>query len=348
MKLSRLAPAAALASVALCAAVVRAEIPRTGLQQDTLQTVLDRIHMHAGNDAWKQGGFQDDVIEKWLDKVVGSVAKAADFPELTLPVRLKDVKPKDAVQQPRAGRSLNSVLIIGRDIDLKDAILSKCVILADGNVSAPSAESCLIVARGAVTLSMSSSNSVIVSGIYVKLGQFDGRPNSAANGSLVISRGWVDAANTYGTMIAAPEGISMGRPHNATFINAPAPVAPAGFGFVGNAGEATSRSIKVPDLPLEALPVHPITSRIEITGVVHANVISMQVFSREQRAFGPSGIIFLYEGHTHVAEIGQPISDEAGNEVESLHGWRLGTVNGKFALLVGPDHNAVVRLEKKQ
>src|SRR6476620_9211107 len=77
----------------LVGATTRAEIPRPGWQQGgTLQAILDRIHDHASHEAWKQGRFQDEAIEKWLDKVVGSVAKAAEFPELTLPVRLSEVQ----------------------------------------------------------------------------------------------------------------------------------------------------------------------------------------------------------------------------------------------------------------
>src|SRR5215213_9135526 len=120
-----------VAAFAFCAVTSRAEIPRAGLPQNTLQSVLDRIHDHATNDAWKQPGFQDEAVEKWLDKIVGSVAKAAEFPELTLPVRFSEMK----AAAPAVGRQILSALVIGRDLDFKDASLKKSIILADGSVT---------------------------------------------------------------------------------------------------------------------------------------------------------------------------------------------------------------------
>src|SRR5262245_49696018 len=121
MKLPSLVWTAVFAFLLLHAVASQAEIPRAGAAQDSLQNTLDRIHTHAGNDVWKKGGFQDDSIEKWLDKLVGSVAKAAEFPELTLPVRLKDVQPKSALQGANPGRTLEGALVIGRDLELKDS-----------------------------------------------------------------------------------------------------------------------------------------------------------------------------------------------------------------------------------
>ena len=66
---------------------------------------------HASNDNWKQPGFRDETIEKWLDNTVAMVAKAAEFPELKLPVRLADVKPAAAPGR----RVLESALFIGTE-----------------------------------------------------------------------------------------------------------------------------------------------------------------------------------------------------------------------------------------
>src|SRR5262249_33726477 len=122
----------ALALTAIYASAVRAEIPRSGpAQQDTLQAVLDRIREHAANDTWKQGGFKDDEIEKWFDKVVGSVAKAAEFSDLKLPVRLANVRPANP-EQPMGmlrTRSQTGVLIVGKNLDLKNAMLRDSIVL---------------------------------------------------------------------------------------------------------------------------------------------------------------------------------------------------------------------------
>jgi hypothetical protein len=341
----------AVAVLATQAAVLRAEIPRAGASQDTLQNVLDRIHTHAGNELWKKGDFQDEAIEKWLDKLTDNVAKAAEFPELTLPVRLKDVRPKEV---PPAGAAparsqIESGLFVGRDIDLKDASLKRSIILADGSVNVSRIDACVIVARGVITVQMSSANSVIVGGVYIKLGRYDGVPNSTANGSLIVSRGWADTDNTYGTLIAAPEGISSGRLHSAIFLNARVPaggLAAVGIAGANNARQSGSRSVKVADLPLEPLPVHPLAARLELGGIVHASRPAQLLPGRDQQVFGPTGLVFGFEERTHVAEVGQPIVDEAGEAVTHLRGWRLANVNSRFAVLVGPEDNAVIRFEK--
>ena len=64
--------AALVTGIALATlAPVRGEVPRNPLLEgDTLQEVLDRIHEHAKDEAWRQGGWKDTTIEKWLDQLV--------------------------------------------------------------------------------------------------------------------------------------------------------------------------------------------------------------------------------------------------------------------------------------
>ena len=57
--------------------------------------------------------------------------------------------------------------------------------------------------------------------------------------------------------------------------------------------------------------------------------------------------MFRFQDRVHVAELNQPIVDEDANAVEGLRGWKLACMNEKMALLVGPQANAVLRLEKK-
>src|SRR5947209_2576645 len=102
--LFRVLLAAGLLAAAVTVPGARGEIPRTSAPPDTLQMVLDRIHIHASNDKWKEGGFKDELIEKWLDRIIGAVAKAADVPDLKLPVRLATVRPADQ-QVPAFGRA---------------------------------------------------------------------------------------------------------------------------------------------------------------------------------------------------------------------------------------------------
>jgi hypothetical protein len=343
MKTSSLAWWVIAFSYLLFAWPAAAEIPRPALPADNLQSILDRIHDHAASGDWKNPGFQDEAIEQWLDKQVQKVAKATDFQDLKLPVRLKDVS---AVPGPQR-RQLKSALVIGTDIDLHDVSVSGSFVMAEGDVKLSTVKDSVIVAKGAILISRLSSSSVMISGICVKTSSFDGQPADTANGSLIVSRGWVEIGGTaYGTLIAAPEGIRVvGRTQGAVFLNTPVPMPPGGLAL-RPAGIAAfhkdSRSVNV-DLPLGSLPLNRLGQLIEIKGILHGQRAVPGIGGRVQEEFGPSGIVFQYEDRLHVAELDKPIVDEDGKAIESLRGWKLTAVMSKFALLRGSYDYAVIR-----
>jgi hypothetical protein len=235
---------------------------------DTLQAVLDRIHQHAANDAWQQAGWNGEQIERWLEKLIGTVAKAADIPELKLPVRFGDVKPADAT----AGRTFDKALLVGKNIHLRSAQLRNSIVLADGNVEADSLEGCVVVARGAISAAR-SSRCVLLAGAYVKVGT-DGQPSKADNRSLIITRGWANIQSLHGSIIAAPEGVTIGGiPDGGIFINATLVMSSS----ILSAEINRSRSVKVRDLPLEDLPVHPLARRLAMIGVIYPERSSLRV-----------------------------------------------------------------------
>jgi len=129
------------------------------------------------------------------------------------------------------------------------------------------------------------------------------------------------------------------------FINAPVPM-PAGNGFAA-VRDNGSRSVKVLELPLEPIPATSATSRFTILSVLHGQRAAPAALpGRMDQVFAPRGIVFRFDDRTHVAEIGEPIVDDEGRAVESLREWRLSCVNSRFALLVGPESNAVIRFAK--
>ncbi len=337
---------------------LRAEIPRNdAVSAGALQSMLERIHTHATADAWKQPGFKDDVLEAWLDKLVGKIAKAADFSDLTLPVHFKDVQPGNipAAAAPQAAGGgfvpppqLQSALVIGNDVNLSNTSVRNSIILATGNVDASQLDNCVVVAAGAIRVQMMSATSVLIAGVYVKSGQFDGKPGNNSNGSLIITRGWADIGSGYGTMVYAPEGITFERSTGAIFINIPVPQPPPGRIPIPRPADNSAKSITVTDLGIEPLPVHPLASRIAVLGVLHGEVAEGSRFGRVERSFGPKGLLFRFEDRKHVAETGQPIVDEEGQAVDHLRNWKLASLNSRFALFTGTDGTAaVLRVEKK-
>jgi hypothetical protein len=235
-----------------------AEDPKTAPPANQLQGVLERIHQHVASGDGKKEGLQDDQIEAWLDKLVASIAKAANRPDLKVPVRLADVKP---VELPERGINAEA-LFVGRDFEWRDlSTFRKSIVLADGNVKVDRLEDCVIIARGAVDVRSTAQNCVIVAGAFAKVSRDGGDFGREAPGSLIVSRGWAEVQSANGSIVAAPEGATIGSSQNALFINA---------SFAGR-DRGGSKTIKVPDLPLEAMPAHPLSNLIKVQGVVHVD-----------------------------------------------------------------------------
>jgi hypothetical protein len=307
------------------------EIPREPpVQGDTLQGVLDRIHDHAQNDQWRQGGWQDAKIEAWLDRLVAAVARGADLPELNLPVRQADLQPADParlIMQPGS-------LVIGKDFK---RILGarNSLILADGHIELGIPRDCVIVARGAVSVS-GARNCVIVSGTYVT-SSHDGEPGNGG-GSILVSRGWMDVQSAHGSVLVAGEGLTTQRSEGALFVNRPIPDA-----FDRFPRHNGSRSIKVLDLPLEPLPVHPLAAKIKLLGMIQGTVdpLEPRLSSRMQPV---AGAVFRFADRRYVADLNEPIVDEAGEAVETLKDWELTYATDRLAVFGKGDAQAIVRL----
>src|SRR5262245_56978983 len=46
----------------------------------TLQTILSRVHEHAGTKEWRStAGWKDEQLESWLEKLTGKIAAATNF-----------------------------------------------------------------------------------------------------------------------------------------------------------------------------------------------------------------------------------------------------------------------------
>jgi len=300
-----------------------------------LQAVLDRIHNHAAGDKWRQDGFADSLIEDWLEQLVGSIATAADLPDLKLPVRLADVQAAD----PAPGGAFSKTLIVGKDIDLKSAQLRESIVLADGKVNLNRAEGCVIVARGAVNIDV-SEYCAIVSGVFVDIARLDGQPGNTSNGSVIVSRGWASVQSAYGSLIAAPEGISISGSHGVQFVNAV---------LVGR-DRGGSRTLRVPDLPLEPLPAHPLAQALKFQGIVRADggkysVRTPVIAADGSETSGHLGIVFRHGDCRYVAEIAKPILDEAGQPVEALRDWQLSLISETVAIFSNATTDVPVPLE---
>ena len=338
---------------AICAA---ADEPRDAPPQKTLQGVLDRIKVHASSDAWKQLGFKDEAIEAWLDKLVGSIAQAAERPDLKLPVRLKEVQPSEPVANQRRGRGpvapsrLNKALFVGGNLDWKTIGVQDSIILCSGNVDVEVASNSVIVARGVITVHGFSRGSVLAAGTMICAGRTDGdlvlTVRGEQGGSIMVSRGWVDLAESaHGTIVAAENGIHSKDFAEVLFVNAPANLPARQFPVP----DTTTRSIRVRDLPLEAWPIHPLRAKLKVTGVVHGLVPLPGAAPRApaKSIIAPTAVVLEFSGRAYVAEIGQPIVDEAGLPVAALAQWKLHSMTDRVAIVVSPDAEFPLPIEAR-
>ena len=321
-------------------------------QKDMLQAVLDRIRQHAAGEAWKQPGFKDDAIEAWLDKLLGSIAKATDIADLKLPVRFKDL----GNAPPNRRSQLQGALVIGKDIDLRNFSIVDSIILADGTAVLGSIQNSVVVARQLIVINSYSTNCVFATGIGFRGGEYDG--DGQAAGSVVVSRGWADlGGQARGTIVAAHEGVAAGEISNVTFVNAPVPPPGAlrgrggfGVGALAAPRDNGSKSVRVPDLPLETMPIHPQAAKFKVLGILHTMVKpppGALIARRELPGVKPTGIVLQHEGRRYIVDLNQPLLDEAGAPVAGFSDYRLVEINGQFALFSKPDVDLVLPIGSK-
>ncbi len=332
---------AALALLVVEPAATRGEIPREALPyDDTLQMVLDRIHEHAKDEAWRAPGWKDDKIEAWLDKLVAAIAKGTERPELKLPVRQADLQAADPARPILRGSG--RLITRGSQVFLgaRDSL-----ILSDGNLELMIPQNCIIVARGVVKTS-GARNCVIVAGSYIGT-EYDGEPGGRGNGSLLITRGIIDARSANGSTLIAGLGTNVERSEGAIFVNHPVPVELQPF-----PRQKEPRSVEIANLPLEPLPKVPLAEKLILLGTIVTPPAPPQPLVPGQlpvrrptsREGNFTGAVFRFDKQRYVADLNQPIVDQAGQPVEALAGWELSFATDRVALFSREGSDALVRM----
>ncbi len=321
------------------AAHCSAELPRTLTPPDNLQTVLDRIHNHAASDAWKNPGWKDASIEAWLKRMVSVIARGVDDQNLALPVSFNDVTP--AINEELVPRQIarfnalpslqNRLLLLDKDKTIFS--LSHSIVLADGNLEITTgAEDSIIVCRGA--MKGTSKRCVIVAGTEARLG-FDG-VRDPKEGSIIITRGWADVEHSNGSKIVALGGVIFGHPEKTVLINSV---------IAGPTGPlADFTNVRVPQLPLDELPIHPLTRRIAVLGLVNPPKLQDQI---SRLRLEPKGIVFTFDDQRVIAFLGHSITDGAGHQIQGLENWKLIYIGSAVAVFSDGTSEAIVPFEKK-
>jgi hypothetical protein len=297
------------------------------------EAVLNRIRDHVEGEEWKKPGWNDPQITAWLDKMTTPIIQAAGLPTLKIPVGFADVRPTDPAPHVQDG------LLVGRSMKL--GLLRRSIVLCDGDVKAERVEDSVIIASGSILIGpgldfpTSAERSVCIAGTYIYV-DISGKAASITDGNVIVSRGWADALDASGTAFVALEGISVLSPVDSAFINADynAVVQPR--------DRKQNHSVRVPDLSLGRMPLHPLSLKIEYLGGVYVPPSADAIAP----VYLTAALAFRFDGTRYVAMIGKLIVDEAGKPVEAFRGWRLKHVIGDLIAIfdTGGDE-AVVRIK---
>lgn len=322
-----------------------AEEPAPAGKLETLPAILGRIHEHAATKSWRKEGWQDEQIETWLEQVVGKIAVAAKLPELKLPVRFADVKPSEGTTPP----SRKNTLLVGKSFNLRPITVSRCIVLADGNVMADRLENCIVIARGAISAG-STESSILIAGAYVR-STTDGQPIALGKGSLFATPGWAHVDTINGSVVYAGEGITTGsRAEGGVFINTTL----LGNELITSSILRRPRSVKVRELPFGELVNHALHDHLTILGVIYPEAIdppdrfsAVAIFNRDKTPKPrPTGVVLRFEGRRYVVNIGTTIVDQAKKPVPLLAGWKLSYLNDKIVIFSKGDADAILRVDE--
>jgi hypothetical protein len=322
------------------------EVPREAIPyDDTLQMVLDRIREHAKDDAWRAPGWKDEKIEAWLEKLVAAVAKGTERPELKLPVRMANLQPADParpIQLP--GKRLiasGSQRIRG---------VQESLILCDGNLDIPSPRNSVIIARGVVK-APGSSNCVIVAGTYIG-SDHDGDIGARTGGSLLVTRGFIDIGTAYGSTLISGLRVQADRSEGALFVNQPVPVELNAFPL-----HQEPRSVEIANVPIEPLPKVPLAETMAMLGTIVTpppppKPVGLGGFRLPPNAFSRgggnfTGAVIRVAKQRYVADLNQPIVDQAGQPVEALAGWELTFATDRVALFSRDGSDVLMRMNSE-
>jgi hypothetical protein len=298
----------------------------------TFDEVLDEIRRAVESGDWKTAGWKPHITVSYLDYLLKEVKQTTKKENLKLPITFDQVKPA-ADQQGIAGQA--SGLYVVKDGQF--SILRQSIVLADGSVDISMAEGCIIIARGAVTMSTSQKN-IVLAGQFAGINYdrstnnvaraalpvaIDARvqpggvapaapaaPQPAETVSLLMSAGILDVSTAYGPICCGLERLVVSYADASTvFLNSP------------QREFNSSNKVEVldaPQVPFQRRQVkNPLEGKVNITQIVS----------------GTSGmVVFQRGGMEYVLRPGSAIFDEGGKVVPGLENWTLGFLGRNYAL----------------
>jgi hypothetical protein len=299
-----------------------------GMKDFSWQTVLDLVKQHAASDAWQEPGFEDELLEAAMGKLVDQVNAAAKEERVKFTPRFARCRPqrnKDGSVKPRELDG-DDLLFVGHDsFDLRRG--TRSIILVDGNVSMTSAYDCLIIARGAVNIAYGSGN-VILAGQYLDIAHDGDRDRPQGGGlertpgpaNLLMSGGDLRVSHALRSVLVAGGPLELMHGSDCILLNR------------GSDQIEARHGVAVPEAKLSFVPKarpNPLQGKVKIT----------------QASNGSSRFAVMdYNGVELVLRLGDEIKDNRGKPIPDFAGWKLEVIDNVLAVFSNGKEDACFAL----
>jgi hypothetical protein len=296
-----------------------------GLPDFTWETILDLVKQHAASDAWQEPGFDDELLEAAIRKLVDEVNVAAKQERVKLTPRFALCRPKRDRDTPQSNWQGDESLFVGHgSFELQSG--RRSIILVDGNVSMTSAYDCLIIARGAVNISYGSGN-VILAGQYLQIShEVDHKANPVrpdGPGSLLMSGGDLRVSHARRSVLVAGGPLELIHGTDCILLNRAVDQIDAGHG------------IAVPNAKLSFVPTarpNPLLGKVRIIQAA-GGMSSQRIFA-----------VMDYNGVELVLRLGAEIKDSSGKPIAEFAGWKLEVIDNVLTVFSNGKEDACFAL----
>ncbi len=181
------------------------------LRVSRLQSVMDGVRRACESDRWRRDDWRDYHLEFALDELIDRVGSATGRTDLVLPVRFGALPAGSAEKNPEGIRMATPP---GIEIDRA----TRCVLLADGDLTLSYATDCLILATGKVTIHHGEGNAILA-GDDINDSFSEG--NGAFQPSLLISGTRIEMRHCSNLICSAPKGVGGRFVKDAAILNSP-------------------------------------------------------------------------------------------------------------------------------
>ena len=259
--------------------------------------------------AAQKEGWDKQVLEGQLDRLVRILAAETDKKDLKLPVTFGEIS------QGAMGPFGRSTLL--KDKRVKVSSVEKSIVLCESVSDISSARNSIIIAPVAACISH-CDNCLIIAGRLAAV--------SHVQNSIVLCNSRFEGSYVQQSILAGPEEVNLSHAQGTVLVNSPPPKRP----IPANPNEPNA-SVEVQGITFgEKSPPNPLAGKLTLT-----------LTTQQDQALA---LFKLPDGSgEYVARYEQEIKTPQGETIESLKGWRLIHAGNRLAVFANGEEIACVR-----